>query len=151
MCAIPQTRITKIAKMTKTRCGDALHKHACATLGNSVLSKMWCCKQSCKQTVQHTKRTPWQHFQSCKQTVLETKLTALRHCFEQCTDHLTPRPQDVCCWKRAFSSARMVSISDCVRDLRLGCLRLDFGRLFLLCRGLSLLFVTPCLQANHLC
>jgi len=54
---ITQTRITKIAKMTKTRCGDALHKHACATLGNFVLPKMWCCKQSCKQTVQHTKRT----------------------------------------------------------------------------------------------
>ena len=41
----------------KNRCADALHKHASAALGNFVLPKMWCCKQSCKQTVQRTKRT----------------------------------------------------------------------------------------------
>ena len=107
-CACCETHPRKLRKITntnhgnckhdKTQCGDPPHKHTLATLGhlkaptktnhchawggNSVLHKTRCCKQGCKRSCKR----------GCKRTMLATKHTALRHCFQQEAQHLTPPP-----------------------------------------------------------
>ena len=128
MC-ITQTRITKIAKITKkTSCADALHKHASAALGNFVLPKMWCCKQSCKQTVQHTKGTAVATVLKLHTNNAETKLTAtlchhaaFRSVPQRATASLTA-DLSALCFFRSDSSCFFKTKSSLIADSNLGIL-----------------------------
>ena len=112
----------EIAKMTKMRCGDALHEHACATLGNSVLPKMWCCKQSCKQTVQHTKRTAVATFSKLQTNSAGNQAHSAATLCHHAAFRSVPADLSPLCFFRSDSSCFFKTKSSLIADSNLGIL-----------------------------